>query len=1217
MKTLFSFLVIFISTSICGYAQILYNKTWTLQAGFPDPAIPWSATIASGPFGGPIVVGNTITENEGANVLTTVVDSYGAIVWEAEWNGADSANDYGSSLVLSDDILIVGGATYNELQAAYDYVILAYDITDGTLLWSKIHNGTGNNHDGVTSIAADSTGGIYVTGASVGSGSLSDYLTLKLDIADGSILWQQRYDYNNLHDAPVRILPLDSSVMVTGASANMINDWDYCTVEYDMATGNQLAARRSGSGVYHFDQPTDMIKDDAGNIYVCGKVKNTNGDEDVKLIKMDSDLDVLWERTIDVEGGDDVANAVGLDQAGNVYLTGYYTTTESTKGFIGYKLDGIDGTTVWAKQFPAPWGGDFVGTDLTIWYDVIVYTGYLKGENNSATDMLVYALDTNGNQRVFTTYDFWDAGTINEKGLSIDFIDHQTLIVSGRATNAAGTVTRYLNVRYDYKLRDMEPVVIDSLPAYHSSEMIARFRTNVLNYDFIDNKDLRYAKLEDVIDPGALDMMDSVLDNRCAHWAVTKIFPYLTSSNQTMLNAHGIEVQLPQFYTWLTLSIPKEETIEEVIPILDELGDVFVDVSFNGCIVPFSVPDDFFYSIHQGSLNPIGLVPATIYPYDIDVETAWDYSVGSRILADSDNTNTTVGVFDSGIKQNHEDLEVLAGYDYYYNGGDAIPLDTLNDMAGHGTAMAGIIAARRNNSIGIAGIAGGDWGNNQHGANVVNYKILSNSAGVSIDPTDYYGYMSTAFEAMIDASALGSNPKVNIYNCSWGVNEPTHGSGIPPAQSCYDECALMLTCLAEQGAVVVAASGNDEGNELAILPATTRPSGLIEGFEYTGSPNEFAIVVGGSDERGLHNQESNTGSFVDIIAPSTLSLCYSTNITDGLDYKPINGTSAAAAHVSGVCALLHEYLTNSTDALLNAVSTPVAEDYEKIITNSAFDIIPSTIPEHIDATTGYSEGWDNLSAHGILNARAALEYVDFDHYKIWHFTASDSIISSNLEGNDTLLFTQEYNTVPGMIGRPTGRYVCETYRLTAHPQHDINGETVLDFWPLHSMSNTYDLVYEETPYKRIMQFPQSQVLSCLDTAAYLRAYTFKILHPDGQPGDIINEWYPVNPADARISYSVYSTPTVGIDKLKNDWEFSLFPNPATNQLSLKLPRLNGSYLDITIHDISGKLVQQERNTIESAGNKIKVIDISALSAGVYLCSIRAENKTKTLKFIKQ
>lgn len=127
-------------TTASSLAQIIYNIDLKVEIGFPDPDIPWSANIPSGPFGGPIITGNTVTESEAANVLTTVLDSYGNIVWEQQWNSTDSGNDYGSSLALYDDTLIVGGATFNLSQNAYDYVILAYDVTDGTLLWTTLYN---------------------------------------------------------------------------------------------------------------------------------------------------------------------------------------------------------------------------------------------------------------------------------------------------------------------------------------------------------------------------------------------------------------------------------------------------------------------------------------------------------------------------------------------------------------------------------------------------------------------------------------------------------------------------------------------------------------------------------------------------------------------------------------------------------------------------------------------------------------------------------------------------------------------------------------------------------------------------------------------------------------------------------------------------------------------------------------------------------------------
>jgi len=223
---------------------------------------------------------------------------------------------------------------------------------------------------------------------------------------------------------------------------------------------------------------------------------------------------------------------------------------------------------------------------------------------------------------MFQPFDLLNAGIADEKGLTANFVDDNVFVILGSAVNPAIGITRYLNLRYEFQERDMTPTIIDSLPAYHSTEMIARFRTDVLNYDFIDNENLRFAKLEDVITPTALLLMDTVLDMRTKYWTVSKIFPYLTSTNETMLNAHGIEVELPQFYSWLTLSIPKDETIEEIIPVLDELNDVFVDVSFNQCILPFSTPNDVGYIYKQKSLHLSDSLNVSIYPYHIDIEPA-------------------------------------------------------------------------------------------------------------------------------------------------------------------------------------------------------------------------------------------------------------------------------------------------------------------------------------------------------------------------------------------------------------------------------------------------------------------------------------------------------------------------------------------------------------------------------------------------------------------
>jgi|GEM_PF-6530281 len=542
-----------------------------------------------------------------------------------------------------------------------------------------------------------------------------------------------------------------------------------------------------------------------------------------------------------------------------------------------------------------------------------------------------------------------------------------------------------------------------------------------------------------------------------------------------------------------------------------------------------------------------------------------------------------------------------------------------NDGSGHRTKMAGIIAAKRNNNeIGVAGIAGGDWDNDIPGAKIVNYKILSNTGHPQNDPDLYYTFMNLVFEAMIAGSTLVADPRINIYNCSWGVNEPIHIPGLPVSQSCYDECALMITFLAQQGSVIVASAGNDATTDYPQYPATTRPSGQGAETLFIGHPDEFVVCVSGSNENGLHHPSTNKGYFVDLIAPAATSHVQTTNKANVDAYGSADGASAAVAHVSGVCALLHDYLTWSEDAV-NAVSIPVAEDYEKILSNSAFDIVQSTDPELAPLTAGYYEGWDLLSANGILNARAAMEYVNLSNHKIWHFNAVAPTVTSTYAGDWVLGFTQEYNVIPGMIGRPSGEYLCETYQLNALTTHNIFGETMLDNWPLHSQSNTYDYFDDGLEDFRINQFPQVNLQACSETGANLRAYTFKIKHHLSTPLDVIDVWYPIEPSQASMHYSVYTeTAPTNIESAtaENGWKFSIYPNPAANQLFLKLPGLNSSYLKISIYDLSGKLVISEEQRFNGSGNFIKILDVSALSTGVYLCSVENEKGVETLKFIK-
>jgi len=133
------------------------------------------------------------------------------------------------------------------------------------------------------------------------------------------------------------------------------------------------------------------------------------------------------------------------------------------------------------------------------------------------------------------------------------------------------------------------------------------------------------------------------------------------------------------------LEIPDELNSFEIARKLEATGR-FNDVVFNLFIKVHANPNDPHYG-SQWNLPKISMA------------SAWDITTGSNTVI--------VAVIDVGGDHGHEDLIGNRwsgiGYDFYDEDSDPYP----SDGARHGTAVAGILAALTNNSIGVAGVAGG------------------------------------------------------------------------------------------------------------------------------------------------------------------------------------------------------------------------------------------------------------------------------------------------------------------------------------------------------------------------------------------------------------------------------------------------------------------------------------------------------------------------------
>ncbi len=266
----------------------------------------------------------------------------------------------------------------------------------------------------------------------------------------------------------------------------------------------------------------------------------------------------------------------------------------------------------------------------------------------------------------------------------------------------------------------------------------------------------------------------------------------------------------------------------------------------------FSFPNDPYYS-SQWALTQIQAVEA------------WE-------LLPPGQQDIIVAVIDSGIKSNHLDLcnrISPGGYNFLLNNHD------INDVQGHGTAVAGVIAAETNNGIGIAGVAGPN-----------RVKILP----LKTSDSEGYSYLSD----VIAAIDYAIEQQVKVINISMGS----------PKYSEIENAAIQRAI--NKGICVVAAAGND-GNSSYNYPAS----------------HPGVISVGSIKPDCLVSHFSNYNDKVDLTAPGedVYSCSY-----DG-SYRSVTGTSFSAPIVSATAALL---------ITANPALTP--SEIENILGQSAVDL---------------------------------------------------------------------------------------------------------------------------------------------------------------------------------------------------------------------------------------------------------------------------------------
>jgi serine protease len=369
--------------------------------------------------------------------------------------------------------------------------------------------------------------------------------------------------------------------------------------------------------------------------------------------------------------------------------------------------------------------------------------------------------------------------------------------------------------------------------------------------------------------------------------------------NITARNSTSI-ISTSAFAGFNRIKVPAGKTAQETVELFKADPDVEY-AELNYYVHSHYIPNDPLYYRQWNFKKTSG----------INIEPVWDLTTG--------DPNVIIAVLDTGAAYEDYDEYALApdlanthfvqGYDYV--NGDYHP----NDDEGHGTHVTGTIAQSTNNNTGVAGVA--------FNCSIMPVKVIGANGEGAVSG------VANGIHFAVDHGA-------NVINMSFGgdTNSLTLRAAVKYA---YEH---NVTCVCSAG------NSYQSGN-----PVT-----------YPAAYDLYCIAVGATRYDRTRAYYSNTGSYIDLVAPGgDLNVDQdSDGYKDGIlqqtfsgdpavfGYYLLEGTSTAAPHVSAVAGLL--------------VSTGITEPdkIREAIQNTAIDLGPA--------------GRDNEYGYGLIDAFAALRY---------------------------------------------------------------------------------------------------------------------------------------------------------------------------------------------------------------------------------------------------
>lgn len=269
------------------------------------------------------IAGYTTNFSNNTDYVVIKYNPSGVRQWVENFDGTANGNDTASSItIVADNAVAVTGNSWN---GQYNIIeTVSYNLSGGQQ-WEKHF---GNSESKGNAITADAYGNVYITGYTTSAQTYEDILTAKYSNL-GNLSWFQ-IDTGAFYDYGKSIgLTSTNDVVVAGVTSGSLlqSSENYITIKYDGVTGaNSWSQQYNGTG-NSTDVPNKLVVSPIDNtIYVTGASNSTNdsGSQDMLTITYSATGDTISCSRVSADTNSaDIANDITIDQAGNVYITGY------------------------------------------------------------------------------------------------------------------------------------------------------------------------------------------------------------------------------------------------------------------------------------------------------------------------------------------------------------------------------------------------------------------------------------------------------------------------------------------------------------------------------------------------------------------------------------------------------------------------------------------------------------------------------------------------------------------------------------------------------------------------------------------------------------------------------------------------------------------------------------------------------------------------------